>query len=439
MDELTIIGGGLAGSEAAWQAAERGIQVKLFEMRPGHQTPAHKTKWLAELVCSNSLGSKNPQNASGLLKQELNLLGSMLLNCAEKNKLPAGSSLSVDREDFSKEVTKTIENHPNIEILHKEIKEIPPSPCIIASGPLTSEKLTRNIQIFTGQENLYFYDAIAPVLEKDGIDLSIAFYGSRYGIGANKNGDYINCPMNKKEYTFFVSELVSARKIEVKEFEKTRDYFEACLPIEVLAARHPLALAFGPLKPIGITNSHMDEKPYALVQLRQDNYSGSLFNMVGFQTNLAFSEQERIFRMIPGLENAKFSQYGQMHRNTYVRSPMILLSTLQTKRNSNLYFAGQISGVEGYLGSIASGLVAGINAARMIKGDATLTFPIHTMIGALCNYLSLADADHFQPMKANFGLLTDVDCSHNSKKVRSQQKYQRALEELRIFIMNNHI
>lgn len=439
MDELIVIGGGLAGSEAAWQAAERGIQVKLYEMRPVQKSPAHKTSWLAELVCSNSIGSMIVEKAAGLLKKELTDLHSLLLKCAEKHKIPAGSSLSVDREKFSKEVTKQIEKHPNIEIIRQEMKEIPTTPCIIASGPLTSEVLTEKIQYFLEETYLFFYDAIAPIVEKDGIDFSIAFYASRYGIGKEEKGDYINCPFNKHEYEDFVMDLVSARRIELKDFEKKESYFEACLPIEVLASRDHLALAYGPMRPIGITNPHSNEKPYAVVQLRQDNLAGSLYNMVGFQTNLAYDEQKRIFRKIPGLNNANFIQYGQMHRNTYICSPKALLPTLQTKKRKDIFFAGQISGVEGYLGSIACGLVAGINAARYIKGEEILSFPIETMTGALCNYLAFADANHFQPMKANFGLLPDIDLPMYSGKIRAKVKSSRAIEAMQNFIMKNHL
>lgn len=439
MDELIVIGGGLAGSEAAWQAAERGIQVKLYEMRPVQKSPAHKTSWLAELVCSNSMGSMIVEKAAGLLKKELTDLHSLLLKCAEKHKIPAGSSLSIDREKFSKEVTKQIEKHPNIEIIRQEMKEIPTTPCIIASGPLTSEVLTEKIQYFIKETYLFFYDAIAPIVEKDGIDFSIAFYASRYGIGKEEKGDYINCPFNKHEYEDFVMDLVSARRIELKDFEKKESYFEACLPIEVLASRDHLALAYGPMRPIGITNPHSNEKPYAVVQLRQDNLAGSLYNMVGFQTNLAYDEQKRIFRKIPGLNNANFIQYGQMHRNTYICSPKALLPTLQTKKRKDIFFAGQISGVEGYLGSIACGLVAGINAARYIKGEEILSFPIETMTGALCNYLAFADANHFQPMKANFGLLPDIDLPIYSGKIRAKVKSSRAIEAMQNFIMKNHL
>lgn len=439
MNELIVIGGGLAGSEAAWQAAERGIHVKLFEMRPDSTTPAHKTPWLAELVCSNSMGSMKVEKAAGLLKKELHLLGSLLMICAEKHKLPAGSSLAVDREEFSKEVTRQIQNHPNIELIRREIEDIPATPCIIATGPLTSEALTKKIQLFTGEAYLYFYDAIAPIVDKEGIDFSVAFYASRYGIGNEDKGDYINCPLNRDEYESFINELISARKIELKDFERKETYFEACLPIEVLASRDSLAPAFGPMRPIGLTNPHSREKPYAVVQLRQDNLAGSLYNMVGFQTNLAYSEQERVFRKIPGLKNVTFIQYGQMHRNTYLCSPKVLLPTLQTKKRNDLFIAGQISGVEGYLGSIASGLVAGINAARYIKGEEIFSLPITTMTGSLCNYLAFSAGYHFQPMKANFGLLPEIDLPIHSKEMRTKTKYSRAIKDLQIFIMKNNL
>jgi len=439
MDELIVIGGGLAGSETAWQAAERGIHVKLIEMRPECNTPAHKTSWLAELVCSNSMGSVIFEKAGGLLKKELTALRSLLLNCAEKHKIPGGSSLSVDRDEFAKEVTQQIENHPNIELIRQEMKDIPTAPCIIASGPLTSRALAEKIQDFTEEPYLYFFDAIAPIVEKDGIDFSIAFYANRYGIGEDEKGDYINCPFNRNQYQDFFDDLISARRIELRDFEKKETYFEACLPIEVLASRDHLALAYGPMRPIGITNPHSKEKPFAVIQLRQDNLAGSLYNMVGFQTNLAYNEQERIFRKIPGLKNVTFIQFGQMHRNTYLCSPKVLLPTLQTKRRKDIFFAGQISGVEGYLGSIASGLVAGINAARYIKGEEILSFPIDTMTGALCNYLAFADANHFQPMKANFGLLSDIGLPIYSRRIRAKVKSSRAIKAMQDFIMKNHL
>lgn len=439
MDDLIVIGGGLAGCEAAWQVAERGINVTLYEMRPAKQTPVHKTSFLAEMVCSNSLGSVNPDRPAGLLKYELNLLNSLLLKCANQFKLPAGSSLSVDREHFSKFITQQLQNHPRITIIRSEIKVIPQSTCIISSGPLTSDSLAERIQQLTGKENLFFYDAIAPRMVKEDIDFSIAFFGSRYGQGDKLEGDYINCPFTKKEYEQFVSELCIARCVVQNGFEKSNIFFEACLPIEQIARRSKMALAFGPMRPVGITNPHAIEKPFALVQLRQDDMAGEIYNLVGFQTNLSYSEQDRIFHMIPGLKNTKIIQYGQMHRNTFICSPRLLLPTLQTRFRRDLLFAGQIAGFEGYLGSVASGLVAGINAARLIKGQSVLFFPPNTMIGSLCNYISFSDSDHFQPIKANFGLLAEFPEKIRSKTGRSHQKTQRALQEMKQFIEENAI
>jgi methylenetetrahydrofolate--tRNA-(uracil-5-)-methyltransferase len=440
MKELTIIGGGLAGTEAAWQAANMGIHVKLYEMRPHKSTPVHKTSFLGELVCSNSLGSVNPDRPAGLLKKELQLLGSIILDCAQIYALPAGSALSVDREKFSKEITRRIMDNGNIELIRQEVEKLPLTPCIIATGPLTSDLLAQQILKFTESKYLYFYDAIAPVIEKDEIDFSIAFYASRYGIGENEKGDYINCPFSKQEYDQFVNELRSAKRIPLRDFEiQTDNYFEACLPVEVIATRSNEALAYGPMRPIGISKPGMQKKPYAVVQLRQDNLAASLYNMVGFQTNLTYNEQDRVFHMIPGLKNVIFIQYGQMHRNTYLCSPRILLNTLQTIKRKDLFFAGQITGLEGYLCSIASGIVAGRNAARILLGRPPLLFPQKTMIGALCNYISKADPDHFQPMKANFGLLPDLPIAYQSKFERAHQKSLRAINELQIYINDNKV
>ncbi len=446
MSELIIIGGGLAGSEAAWQAAERGIKVLLYEMRPIHSTPVHKTSFLGELVCSNSLGSKIFDRPSGLLKSELKRLNSLILNCAEKHAVPAGSSLSVDRDAFAYEITERISLHPNIKIMREEIKYIPSNPCIIASGPLSSDSLTESIVKFTGIDNLFFYDAIAPIIEVDKIDFSIAFFGSRFSLSDNEKGDYINCPLNKNEYEIFVDMLCSAKRIPIKDFEyginncvrnKKMDYFEACLPIEIIASRSKNALAFGPMRPIGLKNPHSEKQAYAIVQLRQDNLAATLYNLVGFQTNLTFPEQDRIIHIIPGLNRVKIAQHGQMHRNTYLLSPMILRDTLQTKLREDLFFAGQISGVEGYLGSIACGLVSGINASRFLTGQSTLSFPVETIIGSLCHYIANADPNHFQPIKANLGLLPELPITYKSKFDRSNAKAHRAMESLEFFIKEN--
>lgn len=436
MEHLTVIGGGLAGSEAAWQAAERGIQVKLYEMRPGLSTGAHKGPDLAELVCSNSLGSNMTDRASGLLKSELRLLNSMLISCADKSSVPAGSALAVDRNIFSEMVTKTLDGHPNIKIIRKEVLEIPNNTTIIASGPLTSENLAKSISKLTGEGNLYFFDAISPIVEFDSIDMGIAFWGSRYGKGTQVKGDYINCPFNKEEYENFVFELTKAERIQIGSFEMDIDkgvtagskkYFEGCLPIEVQSGRGMKALAYGPLRPVGLFDPRTGKRPYAVLQLRQDNLSASLFNLVGFQTNLKFPEQKRIFRMIPGLEKAQFVRYGQMHRNTFINSPMYLEESLQFKGNNNLFFAGQIMGVEGYAGNVATGLIAGINSARQIKDFNKVTLPRETMIGSLIHYATNASERDYQPMKANFGIVPPLHVKVKGKRERAKAYAARSI------------
>lgn len=442
-EELIVIGGGLAGSEAAWQAAQRDIKVKLFEMRPVVKTGAHTTAKLGELVCSNSLGSNLPNKAAGLLKEELRLLGSLLISCADLNSLPAGGALAVDREGFADAITEKLEAHPGIEIIRAEVSEIPQVPVIIASGPLTSSNLSAQIQAFTGEDHLYFFDAIAPIVSIDSINFDIAFRGSRYDRGTTTEGDYINCPLNEEEYRQFISALAAAERIELKEFDRKLEdgvtagghpYFEGCLPVEVLANREFKSLAYGPLRPVGLRDPHTGSRPYAVVQLRQDNLAGTLYNLVGFQTNLKFPEQRRVFRMIPGLEKAEFIRYGQMHRNTFINSPGILCPTLQHKQRSDLFFAGQITGTEGYSGNIASGLVAGLNAARYLQGGELLEFPRTTMIGALLHYITHADAADFQPMKANFGILPALDSNMRlNKRQRGEAYSKRALEKLLVF------
>jgi len=440
MPELIVIGGGLAGSEAAWQAAERGIKVALFEMRPGLTTGAHKTGLLAELVCSNSLGSTLINKASGLLKEEARFLGSLLLRIAEENNLPGGNALVVDRQRFADSVTQVLSHHPNIEIIHEEMRQIPPSATIIASGPLTSSSLAKSIQEFTRKENLFFYDAIAPIVHADSIDMNIAFRGSRYVRAEKGPGDYINCPLSKEEYNQFVAALKSADRIVLKEFEADIDlgvragagmFFEGCLPVEVLAQRGIEALAFGPLRPVGLFDLRQGKRPYAVVQLRQDNLANTLYNMVGFQTNLTYAEQKRVFRMIPGLGNVEFAHFGQMHRNTFIAAPTMLNASLQSNQRAELFFAGQITGVEGYLGNIVSGILAGINAARYLNNQGLLEFPTTTMLGALCHYISHCPLDDFQPMKANFGLLPDLSNKVRSKKERYHQYVERAQASMR--------
>lgn len=415
MHELVVVGGGLAGCEAAWQAAQRGIQVVLYEMRPVVQTGAHTGSDLAELVCSNSLGSRLVDRATGQLAEESRRMGSLLLQCADETSVPAGGALAVDRHAFAQRVTEMISAHPRIRLVRQELQEIPvDQPVVVASGPLTSPALSQAIAALTGQDHLYFYDAIAPVVLLDSIDMDIAFRASRYSRGVQEEGDYLNCPLNQDEYAAFITALVEAERIELKEFESeleqgvqagARHFFESCLPIEVLARRESHALAFGPMRPVGLTDPRSGRWPHAVLQLRQDNLAGTLYNLVGFQTNLKFSEQRRVFRMIPGLEHVEFVRYGQMHRNTFIFSPQHLLPTLQFRSRSDLFFAGQITGVEGYVGNIATGLLAGWNAARLMLGQAPLEFPVLTLLGALCHYITHAGPADFQPMKANFGLL----------------------------------
>lgn len=444
LPELNVIGGGLAGSEAAWQAAERGVKVCLYEMRPLLSTGAHTSPYLAELVCSNSLGSNLADRAPGLLKNEARKLGSLLLRIADQTSLPAGGALAVDRELFARGVTGQIENHPNIEIRREEVTEIPDSPTIIATGPLTSPALSKSILGLTGESHLYFYDAIAPIVTLDSIDMGIAFRASRYQRGEKEEGDYINCPMNQEEYFDFVEALGSAERIELKDFEQDLEsgvragdqhFFEGCLPVEIIARRGKESLAFGPMRPVGLKDPRTGRRPFAVIQLRQDNLAGTLYNLVGFQTNLKFPEQRRIFRMIPGLENAEFVRYGQMHRNTFIFSPAHLRPTLQFRRRDDLFFAGQITGVEGYAGNIATGLLAGWNAARWIQGQEPITLPQTTMLGALCHYITHASPADFQPMKANFGLLPALeDRSLHGKRQRAAAHAQRAGLDLISFL-----
>jgi methylenetetrahydrofolate--tRNA-(uracil-5-)-methyltransferase len=429
--DLVIIGGGLAGSEAAWQAAQRGLAVHLYEMRPQQTTPAHTSGRLAELVCSNSLGSNLPDRAPGLLKEELRRLGSLVISCADATAVPAGGALAVDREAFAQAVTERIEAHPRIALHRQEVEEIPATGAtIIATGPLTSPALAGQIASLTGADHLYFYDAMAPIVAAESVDMTVAFRASRYGRGEG-SGDYVNCPMNREEYERFVAELKAAETIPLRDFERDdARYFEACLPVEVLAARGDKALAFGPLKPVGLTDPRTERRPYAVVQLRQDNQAGTLYNMVGFQTNLRWGEQERVFRLIPGLDRAEFVRLGQMHRNTFINSPTLLRPTMQFRAREDLFFAGQITGTEGYIGSIASGLVAGLNAARQAAGRSLVTFPPETMIGALCDYICTAEPDNFQPMKANFGLVPPLNPPVRNKRERYAAYARRALAGL---------
>ncbi len=433
---LIVVGGGLAGAEAAWQAAERGIDVALFEMRPVRNTPAHVSDHLAELICSNSLGSDKPASAPGLLKAELRRLGSLIMSCADETAVPAGGALGVDREQFAALVTQRIENHPRIHVRREEVTRVPDEPAIIASGPLTSDVLAADIARLSGEEYLYFYDAVAPIVAADSIDMSIAFRASRYDRHSEdaSDGDYINCPMTREEYDAFVDALVNAERIELRSFEQEDPkFFEGCLPIEVMAQRGRQALAYGPLRPVGLHDPRTGARPYAVAQLRQDNLAGTLYNIVGFQTNLKWPEQKRVLRMIPGLARAEFMRYGVMHRNTFVNAPAMLEPTLQYRARPGLFFAGQIVGVEGYVGNAATGWVAGVNAARRLKGEGLLVLPGETMIGALCHYITHADPKDFQPMKANFGILPDLDPPVRSKRERYEQYVTRALGALEAF------
>jgi methylenetetrahydrofolate--tRNA-(uracil-5-)-methyltransferase len=437
--ELVIVGGGLAGSEAAWQAAELGLQVKLYEMRPVKNTPAHESEYLAELVCSNSLGSRQADKAAGLLKAELRGLGSLILACAEETSVPAGSSLAVDRNLFAQVVTEKIETNPNIRIIREEVKIVPGIPCIIASGPLTSSALAGDIARLTGQEYLYFYDAISPIVSYESIDMNMAYRASRYGKGHQEDGDYINCPMTQAEYEAFYDALVDAERIQLKTFEKEDPaFFEGCLPVEEIARRDRDALRYGPMRPVGLTDPRNGSKPYAVVQLRQDNLSGSLYNLVGFQTNLRWRDQKRVLRMIPGLNQAEFLRFGMMHRNTYINSPQVLHPSMQFRRRADLFFAGQIVGAEGYMGNAATGLLAGVNAARLLAGDNPVIFPPQTMIGAICHYVTHAEAKSFQPMKANFGLFTPPEQRMN-KPDRYRYYYRRGLTQMRRFARANRL
>ena len=438
---VTVIGGGLAGTEAAYQIAKRGIPVKLYEMKPIKFSPAHHSTDLAEIVCSNSFKSNLHTNACGLLKEELRHLDSLLIKIADETAVPAGQALAVDREKFSGKVTKAIEDMPNIEIIHEEIEEIPKEGIIvIATGPLTSEKLSKKIAKLTGEKDLHFYDAAAPIVEKESIDFSIAFWGERYEQERkreeeikdwksriqNQAQDYINLPMTKEEYETFWQALVEAEVVELHEFEK-REIFEGCMPIEVMAKRGIDTLRFGPLKPVGFTDPRTEKRPYAIVQLRQDNTEGSLFNMVGFQTNLKYGEQKRVFRLIPGLENAEFSKYGVMHRNTFLNAPKLLDATYQFQKNANIYFAGQITGVEGYVESISSGMVVALNVVAQLKEKERIKFPKETMIGALADYIA-TPKENFQPMNANFGILPSLEEKIKDKKQRYTKLADRALE-----------
>jgi len=443
--DLIVIGGGLAGCEAAWQAAQRGIRVALYEMRPGISTGAHTGSNLAELVCSNSLGSDLPDRASGVLKNELRRMGSLLLGIAGETSLPAGGALAVDRSRFAQAVTEAICTHPNITVVRQEVEKISDQPTIIASGPLTSPALSMAIREITGNEHLYFYDAVAPIISGESINMEIAFRASRYEVGIQQTGDYINCPLSRAEYEDFVQALLQSEKVELRDFEANLEkgvragadrYFEGCLPVEILAKRGLDALAYGPMRPIGLIDPRTGKPPHAIVQLRQDNLAATLYNLVGFQTNLKYTEQRRVFHMIPGLGSAEFVRYGQMHRNTFIFSPAYLRPTLQYTSRDDLFFAGQITGVEGYVGNIGTGLLAGWNASRVLQGMEAITLPQTTMLGSLCEYITQAAPEDYQPMKANFGILPGMDFPEKKPGRRQKARYyaQRSRTDLEEFL-----
>lgn len=431
MGDVTVIGGGLAGSEAAWQLAERGFSVSLYEMRPQRTTGAHVSNRLGELVCSNSLGSKLRDRASGLLQHEMQLLGSKLLECANEAAVPAGGALAVDRERFAELVTGSLEAHPNITIIREEVEQIPNGPSIIATGPLTAPTLAKEIARLSGEEYLYFYDAISPIVTLESIDMSIAFYANRYDRGDSDEGDYINCPMNAEEYQRFVTALLNAETAELRDFEREdANFFERCLPIEQLASRGEDSLAYGPMRPVGLRDPRTGQRPHAVVQLRRDNIAGSLYNIVGFQTNIRWGQQKDILQLIPGLENAEFVRMGQMHRNTFVNSPKLLKPTMQFRTRDDLYFGGQITGVEGYVGNVATGLVAAVNLSRQLEGKPEWVLPATTMLGALCHYVTHAEPKYFQPMKANFGILPELPKRVKNKRDRYAAYADRALADM---------
>ncbi|MBN6185841.1 FADH(2)-oxidizing methylenetetrahydrofolate--tRNA-(uracil(54)-C(5))-methyltransferase TrmFO [Aneurinibacillus sp. BA2021] len=434
MEKVKVIGAGLAGSEAAFQIAEQGVDVILYEMRPVRSTPAHHTDKFAELVCSNSLRANALTNAVGILKEEMRQLSSVIIQAADNCAVPAGGALAVDRHEFAGAVTDRIRNHPRIEVRNEEMTEIPDGIVVIATGPLTSPDLSKRLQELTGEGYLYFYDAAAPIIEKESIDMEKVFLASRYDKG---EAAYLNCPMNEEEFNAFYDALVTAEEVPLKEFEK-QVFFEGCMPIEVMAKRGKQTMLFGPMKPVGLTDPRTGRQPFAVVQLRQDNSAGTLYNIVGFQTHLKWPEQKRVFGMIPGLENAEIVRYGVIHRNTFINSPRLLQPTYQYKDRSTLFFAGQMTGVEGYVESAASGLVAGINAGRLARGLEPLVFPGDTAIGSMAHYITTANPENFQPMNANFGLFPPLEKKVRNKKERYEQYAQRALDKIQNFSRNIH-
>ena len=429
MTIVNVIGAGLAGSEAAWQIAERGVKVNLYEMKPVKRSPAHETDQFAELVCSNSLRSNALTNAVGVLKEEMRRLNSIIMESADACAVPAGGALAVDRTLFSNRITEKISKHPNITVRHGEVTEIPEGITVIATGPLTSEVLSAKLQQLLGEEYLYFYDAAAPIIEKSSIDFDKVYLKSRYDKG---EAAYLNCPMSKEEFEHFFAAIIEAEVVPLKQFEK-EIFFEGCMPIEEMAKRGPKTMLFGPLKPVGLEDPRTDKRPHAVVQLRQDDAAGTLYNLVGFQTHLTWPEQKKIVRMIPGLENAEIVRYGVMHRNTFINAPKVLKSTYQAKINDQLFFAGQITGVEGYVESAASGLMAGINAAKLASGLEVVPFPVETVIGSMANYISHANSKRFQPMNANFGLLPEMPVKIRGKAERYEKLANRAIDAIESF------
>jgi methylenetetrahydrofolate--tRNA-(uracil-5-)-methyltransferase len=433
-EDLVIIGGGLAGSEAAWQAANQGARVTLYEMRPKEPTPAHKTGFLAELVCSNSLGSDDSLSAPGILKAEMRRLGSLIIKIADAARVPAGAALAVDRDLFAQKITQALESHPNVRLIHEHVPTIPADAVvIIATGPLTSDALAAEMKALTHSQNLYFFDAIAPIVDADSIDHDRVFKASRYGKG---DADYLNCPMTEPEYDAFYQALLAAEKVVPKEFEKV-PYFEGCIPIEVMAERGRDTMMFGPLKPVGLVDPKTTMRPYAVVQLRMENRHGTCYNLVGFQTKLTYGAQKQVFRMIPGLANVEFLRYGSVHRNTFVNAPALLQETLQLKSQPRIFIAGQLVGVEGYTEAAASGGLAGINAARLLKGMELVVPPETTAHGALMNYITTSDPRHFQPMNINFGLFPPLPVRIRDKQDRQRQTSQRALENFTAWIQRS--
>ncbi|MGH7229899.1 MAG: methylenetetrahydrofolate--tRNA-(uracil(54)-C(5))-methyltransferase (FADH(2)-oxidizing) TrmFO [Nitrospiraceae bacterium] len=425
-DDVVVIGGGLAGSEATWQAANHGARVTLYEMRPKEPTPAHKTGDLAELVCSNSLGSDDILNAPGILKAEMRRLNSLIIRVADEARVPAGSALAVDRDQFSQRITRTLQEHPNVRILHEEVPDIPNDcMCIIATGPLTSDRMADSIRSWTHSSSLYFFDAISPIIDADSINMEVVFRASRYDKGG---ADYLNCPMDQAAYQAFYDAILKAEKVQPKDFEKI-PYFESCIPIEVMAERGPQTMLFGPLKPVGLANPRTQTRPHAVVQLRAENVHGTAYNLVGFQTKLTYPEQRRVFRMIPGLEQAEFLRYGSLHRNTFINAPLLVKATLQSKVRNSIFFAGQLVGVEGYTESAAMGGFAGINAARGLAGLPLVTPPPTTAHGSLINYITASDPRHFQPMNTNFGLFLPLAARIKDKEEKRRRIGQRALED----------